>query len=188
MESAARAALSRALDRGPGLQRGHVDAKRWSGMANDHAVAVATRSIADPGRHQHADLFARIAGRSTCHVIDRRRLLLFSQGWMLLAAAALGLLTLEGMATPLAVLALSFALGVGAALNAPAWQAIVPELVGRDELTAAIRAQRDKLQSRARGRARARRPDCEPDGSGRYLLAQRGVVSGCDGGALPMAA
>jgi MFS family permease len=48
-------------------------------------------------------------------VIDRRRLLLFSQGWMLLAAAALGLLTLEGMATPLAVLALSFALGVGAA-------------------------------------------------------------------------
>ena len=71
-------------------------------------------------------------------VIDRRRLLLFSQGWMLLAAAALGLLTLEGMATPLAVLALSFALGVGAALNAPAWQAIVPELVGRDELTAAI--------------------------------------------------
>ena len=71
-------------------------------------------------------------------VIDRRRLLLFSQGWMLLAAAALGLLTLEGMATPLAVLALSFALGVGAALNAPAWQAIVPELVGSDELTAAI--------------------------------------------------
>src|SRR5216683_2307554 len=101
MESAARAALSRSLDRGPGLQRGHVDAKRWSGMANDHAVAVATCSIADPGRHQHADLFARIAGRSTCHVIDRRRLLLFSQGWMLLAAAALGLLTLEGMATPL---------------------------------------------------------------------------------------
>jgi predicted MFS family arabinose efflux permease len=71
-------------------------------------------------------------------VIDRRRLLLFSQGWMLLAAAALGLLTLEGVATPLAVLALSFALGVGVALNAPAWQAIVPELVGRDELTAAI--------------------------------------------------
>src|SRR6266852_5520194 len=66
MESAARAALSRALDRGPGLQRRLVDAKRWSGMANDHAVAVATRRIADPSRHQHADLFARIAGRSTC--------------------------------------------------------------------------------------------------------------------------
>ena len=71
-------------------------------------------------------------------VVDRRRLLLFSQGWMLLAAAFLGILTLEGMATPLAVLALSFALGVGAALNAPAWQAIVPELVVRDELTSAI--------------------------------------------------
>jgi len=88
-------------------------------------------------------------------VIDRRRRLLFSQGWMLLAAAALGLLTLEGMATPLAVLALSFALGVGAALNAPAWQAIVPELVGRDAWTRADTAEcSPALESEAPSAAR----------------------------------
>ena len=64
MESAARAALSRALDRGPGLQRGHVDAKRWSGMANDHAVAWmehmrqhARGTLADQDIFEHARTF-----------------------------------------------------------------------------------------------------------------------------------
>jgi predicted MFS family arabinose efflux permease len=33
---------------------------------------------------------------------------------------------------------LTFALGVGSALNAPAWQAMIPELVPHDDLTAAI--------------------------------------------------
>ena len=34
--------------------------------------------------------------------------------------------------TPSSLLALTFALGVGAALNGPAWQAIQPELVPRE--------------------------------------------------------
>jgi MFS family permease len=71
-------------------------------------------------------------------VVDRRRLLLFSQAWMLVAAGLLGTLTLSGTATPVALLVLSFALGVGAALNAPAWQAIVPEVVAREDLANAI--------------------------------------------------
>jgi MFS family permease len=71
-------------------------------------------------------------------MVDRRRLLLFSQGWMTLAAGALGILTLMDLTTPWLLLTLSFALGAGAALNAPAWQAIVPEIVSREELTAAI--------------------------------------------------
>src|SRR5205085_639488 len=33
---------------------------------------------------------------------------------------------------------LTFALGLGAAMNAPAWQAVIPELVTRDELPAAV--------------------------------------------------
>jgi MFS family permease len=40
--------------------------------------------------------------------------------------------------TPWVLLLLTFVLGIGAALNAPAWQASLPELVPRDELTAAI--------------------------------------------------
>jgi MFS family permease len=71
-------------------------------------------------------------------VVDRRRLLLFTQGWMLAAAAGLGVLTLLGATTPLVLLMLTFILGLGAAMNAPAWQAIVPELVPRPELPAAV--------------------------------------------------
>src|SRR5579885_2326204 len=71
-------------------------------------------------------------------IVDRRRLLLFSQGWMLIAAALLGVLTILNATTPWSLLALSLALGIGSAMNAPAWQAIVPELVPRSELTAAV--------------------------------------------------
>jgi MFS family permease/quinol monooxygenase YgiN len=71
-------------------------------------------------------------------IVDRRRLLLYTQGWMLVSAVALGLLTLLGLTTPWVLLLLIFSLGLGSALNAPAWQAIVPELVPRSELSAAV--------------------------------------------------
>ncbi len=71
-------------------------------------------------------------------VVDRRRLLLFSQVWMLAAAGGLGVLTLAGLITPALLLALTFALGIGAALNAPAWQAIVPEVVPPTQLREAV--------------------------------------------------
>jgi MFS family permease len=71
-------------------------------------------------------------------IVDRRRLLIVSQGWMLLSAAALGLLTLIGFMSPWILLALTFALGLGAAMNAPAWQAIVPEVVSPSKLQEAV--------------------------------------------------
>jgi MFS family permease len=71
-------------------------------------------------------------------VIDRRRILLVTQGWMAAAAAALGVLTLAGWTTPWSLLGFTFLLGLGAAANNPAWQAIVPELVPRQELAGAI--------------------------------------------------
>ena len=71
-------------------------------------------------------------------VIDRRRLLLITQAWMLVVAITLGLLTMMGAMTPVILLALTFALGLGAAMNAPAWQAIIPELVGASELKPAV--------------------------------------------------
>src|SRR5437868_5219099 len=71
-------------------------------------------------------------------IVDRRRLLLFSQSWMLVAAVALAFTSLLGLVTPLVLLILTFALGLGAAMNAPAWQAIVPELVPRSELPTAV--------------------------------------------------
>lgn len=71
-------------------------------------------------------------------ILDRRRILLFAQLWMLLAAFGLGVTTVLGVTTPLTLLVFTFVLSLGAALNGPAWQAIVPELVGRDQLPAAV--------------------------------------------------
>jgi MFS family permease len=71
-------------------------------------------------------------------LVDRRKLLIFAQLWMLAAAGMLGCLTLLGETGPWSLLALTFALGIGATLNWPAWQAIVPELVTRDQLASAV--------------------------------------------------
>jgi len=71
-------------------------------------------------------------------IVDRRRLLIFTQAWMMVAAMTLGVLTLAGATSPYVLLAFAFTIGVGAALNGPAFQAVVPELVPRDELTSAV--------------------------------------------------
>ena len=71
-------------------------------------------------------------------IADRRHVLLFTQTWMLLAAATLGVLTTTAMVTPRTLLAVTFAMGLGVALNGPAWQAIISELVERPELPAAV--------------------------------------------------
>lgn len=71
-------------------------------------------------------------------IVDRRRLLLAAQGWMLLVTAALAALTFAGSITSWGLLAMTFLLGLGSALNAPAWQATTPELVPREEVPAAV--------------------------------------------------
>ena len=71
-------------------------------------------------------------------LIDRRKLLLFTQGFMAVVALALGAFTLTGRITALEVLGFTFLLGMGAALNGPIWQAVATELVPRPVLPAAI--------------------------------------------------
>ena len=71
-------------------------------------------------------------------IVDRRRLLLIMQGWMVVAAGAMGVLALLGQMTPGRLLSLTFLLGIGTAMSNPAWQAITPELVPASELPAAI--------------------------------------------------
>jgi MFS family permease len=69
---------------------------------------------------------------------DRRRIMLISQIGMLVAAAALSAFTWAGMMTPALLLSLTLALGIGTALNSPAWQASVRQQVGVDDLPQAI--------------------------------------------------
>lgn len=71
-------------------------------------------------------------------LFDRRRVLLLAQGWMTLSAGGLALLTAFGSVTPERLLFFTAALGCGMAFSAPAWQAIVPELVDRGELHKAV--------------------------------------------------
>jgi MFS family permease len=75
---------------------------------------------------------------ATADIFDRRRLLLLWAAWMLLAAVVLSALTLAGLIGAWSLLLLTFVLSIGSAMNGPTWQAIVPELVPRDELPDAI--------------------------------------------------
>jgi MFS family permease len=71
-------------------------------------------------------------------MVDRRRLLLFTQSWMVVAAAALGVLTLLNVVSPWMLLAFTFLLGLGAVMNDPAWQAITPEIVSSRRHASAV--------------------------------------------------
>ena len=71
-------------------------------------------------------------------LVDRRRLLLFTQGFMAVVAVGLGALTLAGGISAYGVLGFTFLLGMGAALNLPIWQSIVTELVPRPAVPSAI--------------------------------------------------
>ena len=71
-------------------------------------------------------------------LVERRRLLLITQLFMLAVAGGLAVITALGVVTPLSLLGFTFALGLGAAFNYPAWQAIQPELVPKEEFTQAI--------------------------------------------------
>ena len=71
-------------------------------------------------------------------MVDRRRLLLLAQTWMVIAAGALGVLQLLHMVTPWILLLFTFLLGLGAVMNDPAWQAITPEIVSPEQHASAV--------------------------------------------------
>ncbi len=71
-------------------------------------------------------------------MVDRRRLLLFTQSWMVVAAVALGVLTLLDAVSPWMLLAFTFLMGVGAVMNDPAWQAITPDVVSPERHASAV--------------------------------------------------
>ncbi|HVC61350.1 MAG TPA: MFS transporter [Acetobacteraceae bacterium] len=79
-----------------------------------------------------------LPGGALADIVDRRVFLLCTQLWTILAAATLAALTLGHAVTAGVLLALTFAIGIGSALTAPAWSAIIPELVPREDLVQAI--------------------------------------------------
>ena len=69
---------------------------------------------------------------------DRRRYIMVCQWWMMGVAAVLAVLAFLGLLSAWNLLVLSFLMGLGNAMNAPAWQAVVPEIVAPTELRPAI--------------------------------------------------
>lgn len=69
---------------------------------------------------------------------DRRRLMIGAQTFMVAVSAALALAAWMGLLTPWMLLGFTFLIGAGTALNNPAWQASVGDIVGRADLPAAV--------------------------------------------------
>ncbi|MBS0222774.1 MAG: MFS transporter [Proteobacteria bacterium] len=69
---------------------------------------------------------------------ERRRYIMICQWWMMGVAAVLAVLAFLGQLSAWNLLVLSFLMGLGNAMNAPAWQAVVPEIVAQSELRPAI--------------------------------------------------
>ncbi len=70
-------------------------------------------------------------------IVDRRKVILFTETWMVAVALVLAVLTIAGMVSPVLLLILTFALSAGDAFETPTWRAVLPELVQKEDLPAA---------------------------------------------------
>lgn len=70
--------------------------------------------------------------------LDRRKVMLSAQIFMLLVSAALSVFAWAGWLTPWLLLGFTFLIGCGTALNGPAWQASVGDMVPRAALPGAV--------------------------------------------------
>ncbi len=83
-------------------------------------------------------LFFSLPGGAIADRLNRRKLMVVSQTAMMALALILAILTSFRVVTIAEILAISFLTGLASALNNPAYQAIVPDLVGREDLTNAV--------------------------------------------------
>jgi MFS family permease len=80
-----------------------------------------------------------VAGGVLADAFDRRWLLLVVQAYFFIVGVVLVVLTVAGQLPPGLLLAFTFALGAGVALQQPSWGATIPELVPRSQLRPASR-------------------------------------------------
>jgi MFS family permease len=84
-------------------------------------------------------LFAVPAG-ALADIVDRRKFLIVAEIMITAVSAMYAAIVWLGVATPVNLLLFTFLIGAGGALTSPAWQAITPQLVPRQELNPAIAA------------------------------------------------
>lgn len=82
-------------------------------------------------------LLSLIAGAMADN-LDRRKVMLGAQIFMLVVSVGLSACAWAGLITPWLLLLFTFLIGCGAAFNAPAWQASVGDMVPRSQLPGAV--------------------------------------------------
>jgi MFS family permease len=142
-----------------------MDAERGRIVADDHSEPVAPIIVMVQAATSLPVFQLAVPAGALADILNRRILLLITQLWMLAAAAALSVATYAGAMSPALFPLLTFLLGIGTAMNGPAWQATVTYLVAPQELSAAV-----VLNSAAFNVARAVGP-----ASGSIILARTGA-------------
>jgi predicted MFS family arabinose efflux permease/quinol monooxygenase YgiN len=71
-------------------------------------------------------------------IVDRRKLIICTQTWAMFVAGTLATLTLLNVTAPWILLFFTLLMGLGSAMTGPAWQALLPEMVKRRQLPAAM--------------------------------------------------
>ena len=101
--------------------------------AHSSATIVALVQTASLGPTLLLGLLAGVLG----DLFDPRRLLIVLQSYAVLVALALAVVTYLGRLSPAALLMFTLAIGCASAITGPAWQAIQPEVVPREQIPAA---------------------------------------------------
>jgi len=107
---------------------------QWLLVNQPHAsILVALVQTAD----YLPDMLFGIVGGVLADTFDRRRLMMAVQAYLVVAGVALAALTIAGQMPPALLLTFTFLIGSGSVLTLPAYQALVPDLVPRNQLPAA---------------------------------------------------
>ncbi|MBV9492146.1 MAG: MFS transporter [Verrucomicrobia bacterium] len=116
------------------LVSAHDTAATW--VVNSLSASTVLLSLMSTVASLPFFLFTLPAG-ALADMVNRRQLLCFMNVWLSVSAGLLAAFAFAGLLNPYIILAAVFLIGVGFAFNAPAWTAIVPEVVIDEELPSA---------------------------------------------------
>jgi MFS family permease len=71
-------------------------------------------------------------------IVDRRKLIIFTQAWATTVAGLLAVLTLLNLTGPWVLLTFTLLMALGSAMTGPAWQALLPEMVNKRQVPTAM--------------------------------------------------
>ena len=103
-----------------------------SSIASAQMVALVQASVALP------IMLLSLAAGALADTMDRRKIMLVAQTFMLAVSIGLSVMTYMGWITPWVLLTFTFLIGCGVAFNGPAWQASVGDMVPREDLPGAV--------------------------------------------------